>query len=58
MAVITNPQRNLPLACEKPRVSLPDQAQVDVISALADLILQLWEINGLMGNPPEDKIDE
>lgn len=58
MAVITNPQRNLPLVCEKPRISLPRQAQADAIAALADLIVQLWETNGLMGNSPEDKIDE
>ncbi len=58
MAVISNPQRSLLLVCEKPRVSLPRQAQVDTIAALADLILQLWKTNGLMGNSPEDKIDE
>lgn len=58
MAVITHPQHNLPLEWSKPNVSLPEQTQVEAISALAELILQVWENNGQIDNRLEDKIDE
>ncbi len=58
MAVITNPQHNLPLGWSKPNVSLPEQAQVEAIAALAELILQVWENREQIDNPLEDKIDE
>jgi hypothetical protein len=58
MAVMTNPQRNLPLSLAKPTISLPEQTQVEAIAALADLILQVWEMNAPMDQPLEDKIDE
>jgi len=58
MAVITNPQHNLPLGCSKPNASLPEHTQVEAITALAELILQVWENNRQIDNPLEDKIDE
>ena len=58
MAVMTNPQRNLPLGLTKPTVSLPEQTQVEAIATLADLILQVWEMNAPMDQPSGDKIDE
>lgn len=58
MAVINNPQHNLPLAWSKSNVSLPKQTQDEAIAVLADLILQLWEKNRQIDNPLEDKIDE
>ncbi len=58
MAVITHPQHNLPLAWSKPKVSLPEQTQVEAIAALAELILQVWENNGQIDNRLEEKLDE
>lgn len=58
MAVVSNPQRNLLLNLAKPNVSLPEQTQVEAIAALAEVILQLWEMNAPMDKPSEDKIDE
>jgi len=58
MAAIINQQHNLPLGRAKPKVSLPDQTQDEAIAVLAELILQVWEINRPMDNPSEDKIDE
>jgi hypothetical protein len=58
MAAITNQQHNLPLGWAKPKVSLPEQTQDEAIAVLADLILQVWEINRPMDNPSEDNIDE
>jgi hypothetical protein len=57
MAAKTNQQHNLPLGCTKPMVSLPEQTQDESTAILADLILQVWEINRPM-DPSEDKIDE
>ncbi len=58
MAVITNPQHNLPLACSKPNASLPEHTQVEAIAALTELILQVWQHSGQIDNPLEDKINE
>ncbi len=58
MAVITNPQHNLPLGWSMPKVSRPEHTQVEAIAALAELMLQVWENNGQVDNPLEDKIDE
>ncbi len=58
MALITNPQTNLPLGLVKPSVALPEQTQVEVIAALADAILHLWEMNIPTIKTPENKIDE
>jgi hypothetical protein len=58
MALITNPQTNLPLGLAKSNVSLPEQTQVEVIAALADVILHLWEINIPTDKALENKIDE
>jgi hypothetical protein len=41
-----------------PNVSLPQPTQAEVIAALADLILQLWEMDEPIETPSEDKIDE
>ena len=38
--------------------SLPEQTQVETIAALAEVILQVWEMNAPMDKPSEDKIDE
>ncbi len=58
MAAKTNPQLNLPHGWSDPNVSLTEQTQVEAIAALANLILQVWEMNGPMDNPSEDRIDE
>ncbi len=58
MAVRPQPQPSLPLDWAPPNLSLPQPTQAEVIAALADLILQLWEIDEPIETPSEDKIDE
>ncbi len=58
MPVATNPQQNLPLEWSIPKVSLPEQTQVEAIAALSELISQLWERDRPMDKPLEDKTDE
>lgn len=58
MALKTNPQTNLPLGLAKPTVALPEQTQAEVIAALADAILHLWEMNIPTIKTLENKIDE
>jgi len=58
MAVKTNPQRNLPLDYKNLHVSLPHQAQAEVIASLGELTAQLWSVNRLLNNLQEDRIDE
>jgi hypothetical protein len=40
-----------------PNVSLPAPTQAEVIAALADLMVQLWEMNEPIDTPSEEKID-
>ncbi len=58
MAVKTNPQRSLPLGWSDPNVSLTEQTQIEAMTALANLILQVWEMRGPMDNHSEEMIDE
>ena len=58
MALTTNPQTNLPLGLVKPSVALPEQTQAEVIAALADAILHLWEMNIPTNKTLESKTDE
>lgn len=58
MAVRPEPQPSLPLGWASPTVSLPEPTQAAVIAALADLMLQLWEMNEPVETPSEDNIDE
>ncbi len=58
MALVTNPQTNLPLGLVKPSVALPEQTQAEVIAALADAILHLWEMNIPTNKTLESKTDE
>ena len=58
MAVRPQPQPSLPLDWAPSNISLPQPTQAEVIVALADLILQLWEIDESIETLSEDKIDE
>ncbi len=58
MAVKLQPQPSLPLGLAPPNVSLPAPTQAEVIAALADLMVQLWEMNEPIDTPSEEKIDE
>jgi len=58
MAVRPQPQPSLPLGLAPPNVSLPSPTQTEVIAALADLMVQLWEMNEPIDTPSEEKIDE
>jgi len=58
MAVRAEPQPSLPLGWAPPNVSLPEPTQGDVIAALVDLMLELWEMNDPVQTPSEDNIDE
>ncbi len=58
MAVIINPQHNLPLGWSESDISLSEQTQDEAIAMLADLILQVWKKSQQIDNPLEDKIDE
>ena len=58
MAVQTNPQMNLQLGRPKAKVSLPERTEVETIAALAELMLQVWEMNRSINNPLEDRNDE
>ena len=58
MAVRPEPQPSLPLGWAPPNVSLPEPTQAAIIAALADLMLELWELNESVQMPAEDNIDE